>query len=90
MKREEHLLQLLRAEFSKHTPWLSQKTGAVVTVQPAGHGNTFTLVAVWQGGRHGKFYNEDSVKTLGGRGGCAARMAEQFIAEVLSARKGTT
>jgi len=90
MKREERLLQLLRAELTRHTPWLSQKTGAVVTVQPLGHGNAFTLVAVWAGGRHGKFFNEDSVKTLGGRGGCAARMAEAYIVEVLEARKGTT
>lgn len=83
-------MQLLRAEFTEHTPWLSRKTGAVVTVQPSGHGNDFTLVAVWQGGRYGKFYNADSVRTLGGRGGCAARMAEQFIVEVLNVRKGIT
>ena len=91
MKREAHLLQLLRAEFSEHTPWLSQMTGAVVTVQPTGNGNDFTLVAVWQGGRYGKYYNMESVRTLGGRGGCAARMAGKYIAEVLEEkRKGIT
>lgn len=90
MKRETQLLQLLRNEFSKHTAWLSQRTGAVVTVQPTGNGNDFTLVAVWQGGRYGQFYNVDSVRTLGGRGGCAARMAEEYIAHVLEAKKGKT
>lgn len=90
MSREEHLLQLLKAEFSQHTAWISQKSGAVVTVQPTGRGNSFTLVAVWDGGRHGKFFDESSVRTLGGRGGCASKMALAYIDEVLAARKGTT
>jgi hypothetical protein len=87
-ERSARLLRLLKSEFSNHTPWLSKKTGAVVTVQPTGRGDSFTLVAVWSGnGRYGKFFNEDSVKTLGGHGGCAAKMAEEYISEVIEAKK---
>ncbi len=35
-------------------------------------------------------FNGVAVRTLGGRGGCAARMAEKFIDEVLMKRKGAT
>jgi len=89
MDREAHLLQLLKAEYQRHLPWLSSKTGAVVTIRFSG-GNDFYLVARWQGGAHEHLFNAVAVRTLGGRGGCAARMAEKFIDEVLAVRKGTT
>lgn len=85
MDREVHLLQLLKAEYSRHLPWLCSKSGATVTVRQSG-GNTFSLVAKWDGGEHSKLFDTSSVRTLGGRGGCAAKLAEVFIAEVVAAR----
>lgn len=79
--REVRLLQLLKAEYYRHLPWLCSKTGATVIVKQSG-GNTFSLVAKWAGGEHSKLFDEASVRTLGGRGGCAARIAEVFIQEV--------
>lgn len=89
MSREAQLLQLLKAEYQRHLPWLCNKTGAEVTIRLSG-GNDFYLVARWVGGEHMHLFNGVAVRTLGGRGGCAARMAEKFIDEVLTARKGSS
>ena len=90
MNRDEHLLQLLKQEFSRHLAWFSSKTATTVTLRPSGHGHDFTLVATWDGGEHVKRYSATDVQRLGGRGGCAAKMAEQFIQETITRKRTGT
>jgi hypothetical protein len=87
MDREQHLLQLLKREYARVLPWLCTKTRANVRVVSNGRGNDFSLIATWEGGEYRQFYNAASAHTLGGRGGCAAKMAESFIATVLKMRQ---
>ena len=87
MDREQHLLQLLKREYVRVLPWICSKTMANVRVVANGRGNDFSLVATWEGGEHRQFYNATSVRTLGGRGGCAAKMAESFISMVVKMRQ---
>lgn len=89
MDRDARLLQLLKAEFTKHLPWLSNKSGAVVTIRTSGDAS-FSLVATWAAGEHTHRYGVAIARTLGGRGNCPAKLAEAFILEVQRAMSDTS
>lgn len=78
---EEHVLQLLKQRYADMLPWFCSQVGAKVTIRPGCHGNSFTLVATWDGGTYSKYYGGEMARALGRRG-CARRLAELFVDEV--------